>query len=236
MKPDWQSKDGSVQLFCGDCLEILPKLQKTTIDAVVTDPPYGINHPTDYKTRGRGNRPRFKKVACKDYPQIAGDDAPFDPQHLLDLRIPMILWGGNYYASRLPDSSGWLVWDKLRGEDLDQATCELAWTNCVKGVRCFRYLWDGFRKAGEHGEQFHPMQKPVALMKWCLSLRWTKTFSTICDPYMGSGSTAVACIRLGKPFIGIELVPEYFDIAKQRIERALHIPPAKEKERKGLVF
>ena len=203
---------GDATLYLGDCLEILPTLPK--VDAVITDPPYGISHPCNFAARGRANL-----ASCNDYPAVHGDNEPFDPSHWLALNVPTLMWGGNHFASRLPDASGWCVWDKERPEDLDQATCELAWTNFVKGVRRFRYLWNGMMRAGERGENYHPTQKPVALQEWVLGLRWTPR-GTILDPFMGSGTTGVACANLGRKFIGIEIEPKYFDIACARIGNA----------------
>lgn len=203
---------GLATLYLGDCLEILPTLPK--VDAVITDPPYGIAHPCNFSKRGRGNL-----AACNDYQDVYDDKKPFDPSPWIALGVPACFWGGNYFADKLPISSGWLVWDKERPDDLDQATCELAWTNYVKGVRRFRHLWNGMMKASERGENYHPTQKPVALQAWVLSLRWTPK-GTVLDPFMGSGTTGVACMNLGRKFIGIEIEPKYFDIACRRIEDA----------------
>ena len=204
-------------LYLGDCLEILPTLPR--VDAVITDPPYGIAHPCNFAERGRGNLAR-----CNDYSDVHQDDRPFDPHHLLALGVPTALWGGNYFSDKLPPSSGWLVWDKERPDGLDQATCELAWTNYVKGARRFRHLWNGMMKASEKGESYHPTQKPAALARWVLQLSWTPR-GTILDPYMGSGYMGVACAQLGRKFIGIEIEPKYFDIACRRIEDAYRQKP-----------
>jgi site-specific DNA-methyltransferase (adenine-specific) len=203
---------GDATLYLGDCLEILPTLQG--IAAVITDPPYGISHPCNFGERGRG-----KLAACNDYPDVHHDDRPFDPAPWLALDVPTAMWGGNHFASRLPDASGWLVWDKERPDELDQATCELAWTNYVKGVRRFRYLWNGMMRAGEKGENHHPTQKPVALCQWVLGLRWTPR-GTILDPYMGAGAMGVAAAHLGRKFVGIEIERRYFDVACERIDNA----------------
>ena len=113
------------------------------------------------------------------------------------------------------------MWDKERPDSLDQATCELAWTNCIKGVRRFRHLWNGMMRASEHGENYHATQKPVALMRWVLTLRWMPELgATILDPFMGSGTTGVACVQTGRNFIGIEIDPTYFAIAEKRIKEA----------------
>ncbi len=208
------------EIICGDCLDIMRDWNLSDEDfvAVVADPPYGINHPTNYRSRGRG---QLRSAHCKDYAPVHGDDRPFDPEWMLNLNVPLILWGANYYANQLPPSSGWLVWDKKRPDDLDQSTCELAWTNCVKGIRRFSYLWNGCMKDGEQGVSIHPTQKPVALMKWCLSLRWTRGFKLIIDPYCGSGSTCVAAKQRGLNYIGIEMSEEYCELARQRLGKSV---------------
>ncbi len=205
MTPYYQ--DSAVTIYHGDCREILPALPK--VDLVLTDPPYGIAHPCDFKARGRG-----KLAACTDYPDVHGDGQPFDPAQWITQ--PAILFGANHYASRLPDSAGWLVWDKLRPDDLDQSTCELAWSNIIKGVRRFRYLWNGMIRAGDD-LLYHPTQKPVELMAWCLSFPWTEPLGTILDPFMGSGTTLRAAKDLGRKAIGIEIEERYCEIAAKRM-------------------
>jgi DNA modification methylase len=206
-KPYYQ--DSAVTIYHADCREIWPYLWKP--DLVLTDPPYGISHPCDFKTRGRANL-----ADCTDYAPVYGDDEPFDPSQWI--KQPAILFGANYYSSRLPDGSGWLVWDKDRPDDLDQSTCELAWSNVVKGVRRFRYLWHGMLRAGDD-LLYHPTQKPVELMAWCLSLKWTMTFQNILDPFMGSGTTLRAAKDLGRKAIGIEIEERYCEIAARRMEQ-----------------
>ena len=210
-------------LYRADCLTVLPTLER--VDCVITDPPYGIAHPTNYAERGRGNlagcrdygKPVWSDPHSNNYPMIAGDGEPFDPKPLIDLQVPTCLWGANYFADKLQPVNGWLVWDKERPDSLDQATCELAWTNFVKGVRRFRHLWNGMMRSSEHGENYHPTQKPVALYSWIFSLAWTPA-GTVLDPYMGSGPCGVAALRAGRNYVGIELSKEYFEIAKRRIQ------------------
>lgn len=207
VKP-YYSHNGII-IINSDCREILPHLPK--VDLVLTDPPYGISHPTNYAERGRGNMAR-----CNDYALVHDDDKPFDPTPFLSVGSAHCFWGGNYYA--LPPVSGWLVWDKERPHGLDQATAELAWTDFVKGVRVFRHLWNGMMRASEHGENYHPTQKPVELMRWVLSLRWTPT-GTVLDPFMGSGTTLRAAKDLGRKAIGIEISEEYCRIAVNRLRQ-----------------
>jgi site-specific DNA-methyltransferase (adenine-specific) len=208
MKPYFQNE--GVKLFHGDCKELIPRLR---FDVIVTDPPYGISHPTNYHSRGRG-----KLARCNDYQEVQGDRQPFEPSHLLG--HPCVLWGANYYADKLPSKSGWLVWDKVRPDELDQATCELAWTSMVKGVRRFRFLWNGMMKAKDE-KLVHPTQKPVALMTWVLSLRWLRGYKIVLDPYAGSGSTLLAALECGRKAMGIEVDERYCEIIAKRLERGV---------------
>ena len=205
MKP-YYNHDG-ITIYHGDCREVLPVV---SFDVVISDPPYGIAHPTNYKERGRG-----KLAECRDYIPVAGDSAPFEPSWLLGW--PCILWGANHYASKLPDSSGWLVWDKLRPDALDQSRAELAWSNFVKGCRVFPFLWNGMIRASDEALE-HPTQKPIALMRWCIGQPWTPA-GTIADPYMGSGTTLRAAKDLGRKAIGIEIEEKYCEIAAKRLSQ-----------------
>jgi len=209
MTPYYQ--DDWVTIYHGDSKEVVCGLVFDGL--VLTDPPYGIAHPTDYKSRGRENR-----AQCTDYAPVEGDSEPFDPSWLLSVGSGRILWGGNHFASRLPDSGGWLVWDKERPDDLDQATCELAWTDCIKGVRRIRWLWHGMIRKGNDTLE-HPTQKPEGVMQWCLNLRWTKDYDTVLDPYMGSGSTLRAAKNCNRKSIGIELSEKYCEMAANRMSQ-----------------
>jgi len=125
-----------------------------------------------------------------------------------------IIFGGNYYA--MAPSSCWLVWDKENGAS-DFADCVLAWTNLPKAVRRIRYMWNGMLRANKEKRGDHPTQKPIGVMSWAVG--HTKGI-TVLDPFMGSGTTGVACMNLGRKFIGIEIERKYFDIACERIENA----------------
>lgn len=200
-----------VTLYLGDCLEIAPTLE---FDAVVSDPPYGINHKVERTGIPAGHKRRASA-------RIAGDVAPFDPSPWASR--PAVLWGANHYAPALPASGGWLVFDKRRGGTHNQqfraSDCELAWTNLFGSVKMFSHLWAGVCRESEIGQHHHPMQKPVALMEWCLKFL-PKGTSTVLDPYMGSGSTGVAAAALGLKFIGIEIDQKYFDVSCKRIDAA----------------
>ena len=215
---------GDATLYLGDCLEILQTLGK--VDAVVTDPPYGINYKRDSrKTYGfHALRPNSssKYIGGKAEAPIIGDDKPFDPTPFL-IAEAHIFWGANNYADKLPAKYGWLVWDKQITETWRASACELAWTDFLGSVRCFRHRWQGMMRDGKEcpyvgGKLVHPTQKPEALMDWCLS--FLPKAETILDPFMGSGTTGVACANLGRKFIGIEIEEKYFDIACERITAA----------------
>lgn len=201
-------------LLLGDCREILPVLGK--VDAVVTDPPYGIGESNERNlSRGTLAKPR-------DYGHYDWDKQPADPAVLMAARKAtsyQIIFGGNYFE--LPPAKCWLVWDKLNGNN-DFADCELAWTNLDKAVRRIQWRWNGMIRA-EKGDRVHPTQKPVGVMVWCIEHLPAGT-TTILDPYMGSGTTGVACVKLGRKFIGIEIDPGYFDIARKRIQAAVDEP------------
>jgi site-specific DNA-methyltransferase (adenine-specific) len=209
-----------IQLYHGDCLEIIPAITQR-VHLVLADPPYGIGVKTHYKSRKRG-----VLAACNDFPPMVGDDRPFDPAPLL--RFPrVVLFGANYYADKLPVSGGWIVWDKLNGLKSkrdwgfnNNSDCELAWTNIGNAARIIPHRWMGVMKESEHTERrVHPTQKPVALMAEIIK-HYTNEGDTVLDPYMGSGTTGVACVQTGRNFIGIEIDEGYFNIAKQRIEQA----------------
>jgi site-specific DNA-methyltransferase (adenine-specific)/modification methylase len=202
-------KIGNATLYLGDCMDILPTLGK--VDAVITDPPYGIG--ADKMTLGNGKR----KIERGD---MEWDSKP--PSHeLMDLIHSKgqihVYWGGNYFG--LPASKCWLVWDKCTGAN-SFADCELAWTNIDSVVRKITVPWVGASAKDESGERVHPTQKPLGVMRWSIE-KCKPQPQTILDPFMGSGTTGVAAIQLGRSFIGIEREPKYFDIACKRIEQAV---------------
>ena len=193
---------GNATLYCGDCRDVLPTLGK--VDAVITDPPYGLAEKLQGGTWGK----QFEGVS-KDW-----DAKPWEPtSEFLEIAKTYVIWGGNYF--NLPPSRCWLIHDKtIRG--MTFADAEMAWTNLDKNTRVLSYLVPrGF--VGE--ERQHPTQKPIRLMHWCVEQAGNP--ETILDPFMGSGTTGVAAIQLGRKFIGIERDPAYFAIACKRIEQAV---------------
>ena len=202
---------GDATLYLGDCLEILPTLGK--VDAVVTDPPYGIGADSAAaKNEGRWGWKYYGETA---WDQERPGREIFDA--IMACSGSQIVWGGNYFTDYLPPTMQWLVWDKGQRE-FSLADCEFAWSSQRKAARIFNYARGRAIKDGKE----HPTQKPVALMEWCLG--FLPDAHTILDPFMGSGTTGVACAKLGRRFIGIEIEPRYFDIACRRIEEAYRQP------------
>jgi len=202
--------DGRVQLYLGDCREILPTLGK--VDAVVTDPAYGIN-----AARTRNSQ----KWGWTDF-EVTGWDRERTPPELVGLAVAAakhaIIWGGNYFTDALPPSSKWLSWDKGQ-TDFSLADFELAWCSFDGAARRIQYP----RSLALQDGKEHPTQKPIEVMRWCIE-KLPKGCETILDPFMGSGTTGVAAVKLGRRFIGIEIEPRYFDIACRRIEEATRQP------------
>ena len=203
-----------ITLYHADCRDVLPLLPK--VDLVLTDPPYGIG-----AERHHGRKCGGKAVANKrDYGFIGWDETPADADSIamcLDAGGKTIIWGGNYFT--LPLRGSWLVWDKDNGTN-PWADCELAWTNLDIVIRKFRYRWMGMLQ--EHGgskkeHRVHPTQKPLPLIKWCIS--HADNAQTILDPFAGSGTTLRAAKDLGRKAIGIEIEEKYCEIAAQRLRQ-----------------
>lgn len=195
-------------LFLGDNAAALDIL-RGRIDALIADPPYGIDY-----VPGKGGGHRFAGVG------IVGDDKPFDPRPLLDVAPITCLWGANHFASRLPDSPGWLIWDKRVGRGQNhQADGELAWTNAKRPARIKNLFWSGGARTGEKSEHWHPTQKSTAVMAWCMDKLQVPARGIVADPYMGSGTTGLACLRTGRFFVGIEIEPRWHEAAIKRLTR-----------------
>tara|TARA_R110000822_G_scaffold65251_1_gene159856 strand:+ start:81 stop:746 length:666 start_codon:yes stop_codon:yes gene_type:complete len=198
---------GDCTLYQGDCLEIMPTLGK--VDAVVTDPPYGVGMD--------GGNVGYK--GFNNFEKLGWDKTPPSQQLLnmmLDSSDMQIIWGGNYF--NLPPSRGFLIWDKGAGfKGRTYAECEFAWTSMDANARILKH--DPLAK-GDYKGKHHPTMKPLELMRWCVE----KVDGTVLDPFMGSGTTGVACAKLGRKFVGIELEEKYFDIACGRIQKAYDQP------------
>ena len=222
-KPVTKRVIGDCTLYLGDCLSILPTLGK--VDAVVTDPPYGLG---DWNNRGTNAARPFDSEFTQSW------DKPITQGHIDLMREKsshQIFWGGNYYSDLLPRTKQMFVWNKqIRGMHFND--CELAWCS---GWREASRVFDYSPSSMETKQ--HQTQKPIALMLWCLG--FLPDADTILDPFMGSGTTGVACAKLGRKFIGIEIEPKYFDIACKRIEDAyaqgdLFVEPPKKAVQEGM--
>ena len=195
---------GNAELYLGDCRDILPTLGK--VDAVVTDPPFGIGfaaQPTKWQRRA-GQGP-------EDWDNSRPSRMIFE--RICALSDAQIIWGGNYFVDYLDLSRGWLTWFKPDAPP-SMGNFEMAWTSLNQNTRQLSV------SIGETNPERvgHPTQKPERLMKWCID--FLPSSKLILDPFMGSGTTGVAAVQMQRQFIGIEREPKYFDIACHRIEQA----------------
>jgi 16S rRNA G966 N2-methylase RsmD len=208
---------GKHRLMCGDstsidAVDVL--MDGASVDMVYTDPPYGISIVGENGHVGGG---KLAKVGT--YAPIAGDDTievaleAIQVIKTLDAAVE-IIWGGNYYANALDNSSCWIIWDKDNTGNF--ADAELAWTNQDTAVRIFKHTWNGMIKGSEHGQKrVHPTQKPIALAEWCFDQYGSKA-NTVLDLFCGSGSTLIACETKGKSGYMMELSPNYCDVIVKR--------------------
>ena len=199
---------GDATLYCADCMDVLPTLER--VDACITDPPYGIGADTGIgKVTKEGSDFRG---APKGWDSYVPPKAMFE--ELIQKSKVSIFWGGNYFD--LPPTPTLLIWDKVQPEKFTMAMAEVAWCNTGKPMKIYR--WKSM-SINDGDPKYHPTQKPLGLMHWCIGQ--AENPQTILDPFMGSGTTGVAAIQLGRKFIGIEREPKYFDIAVKRIEQAV---------------
>lgn len=197
-------------LHLGDCLEYMKTLPDGSVDAVVTDPPYGIGRDgMRESTSLHGGR---KAYDFRGWDVESPSEEVF--AEMFRVSKEQVIWGGNYFTRFLPPSMGWLIWDK--GQRIAGSDAELAFTSRQRALRSItlnrvEIMLDGAK---------HPTQKPTKLMRWCLDVIDLPSGATIFDPFMGSGTTGVACMQTGRNFIGCEIDEGYFNIAKRRIEDA----------------
>lgn len=132
-----------------------------------------------------------------------------------------IIFGAEHISHLLPQSRGWYCWDKLRPDGTTFAECEMIWTSIDQPAKMIRFRWNGMIRENvdvEKEKRYHPTQKPIEVMRQLIK-NHTEPGDLICDPFMGSGSTAVACNQLGRRFVGIEISDEYCQIARQRLSQ-----------------
>ena len=230
---------GRHRIMCGDSTKDMNSLlDKIEVDLLLTDPPYGISV---VQNGGIGvssvlgftahtnpsSKLHGKVIKRTPFKKIIGDDEPFKPEYLLTLAKTSFIFGGNHFAGELPSSSHWLIWDKKSGEQQSYSDtfsdAELIWTNVQnrKNVKIYRFVWNGITRKGNRKEELaqrvHPTQKPVGLLSNILR-DYTKDDQTILDPYLGSGSTLIACEQTGRICYGMELDPGYIDVVIERWE------------------
>lgn len=207
-----------IQLIHGDCLEVLKGIPDKSIDLILTDPPYGISEAAGKNnSRGTKNTPATKFIS-KNWDNKRIEKIYFD--EIFRVSKNQIIFGGNYYVDYLFPSMGWIVWDKLNNGDFSD--CELAWTSFNRALRKIEFMWNGFVQGDMKNKEIriHPTQKPVSVIKQILSL-YSTDGQTVLDPFMGGGTTGIACKLLGRNFIGIEIERDYFEMATMRINETI---------------
>jgi len=210
---------GNCTLYNGNCFEILPSLGK--LDAIVTDPPYGMSLNTDF----RSMKTKFKGNGGNKYDPIIGNNTFFDPSPFFPVANQFVFFGADYYLSRLLKGGSLTIWDKRLTESADKmfGSCfEVIWFYPSRKKDIIRYKWAGIFGINKEDtkKRVHPAQKPIHLMQDVI-LKLKNSPASIFDPFMGSGTTGVACVNLNRNFIGIEINEKYFDISCKRIEAAL---------------
>lgn len=183
----------------GDCLEFMKSMPDKCVDLVLTDPPYGINI---------ANNPFRQKFEKRDWDEKAPTQEYFD--EIFRISKEQIIWGGNYF--NLPNSRCFYVWDKVQPQDFSSAMCEQAWVSKQSPAKLFKS-----RVVQE--VKYHPTTKPIELFKWCLT--FFPDAEIVFDPFLGSGTTAVACKQLNRKYIGCEISEEYCKIAEKRLSQDL---------------
>ncbi len=217
LKPYFETKLG--KLYHGNCLEIMPHLGP--VDLVLTDPPYGLGY--DKSVSEKSGQQYGKGKAPKNYYPITSWDKTIPKKEVFNLiRLKsknQIIFGGEHICLQLPKSRGWFVWDKQTGNN-NFSDCELVWTSFNQPIRKFKYIWNGMIQecmGKDKEKRYHPTQKPVGLFVQILD-RYSGPNDIILDSFLGSGTTAVACEKLNRHWIGIEISEKYCEMTKQRVK------------------
>jgi len=209
---------GNATLYLGDCMDVIPTLDK--VDAVVTDPPYGVDYNPKRHKKYNGQENQFEK--------IKNDNKEINLGFIFELKCPKIIWGAENLYKQLPHRGRWACWYKRsfanKPNTMTSGDFELAWMDKESGFYKFIHCVHGGvinadSTVGNNEKRCHPTQKPIHVMEQSINFI-TKENEIILDPFMGSGTTLVACVKMGKSGIGIEIDEDYFDIACKRIEDA----------------
>ncbi len=219
---------GRHRLLCGDCTvkENVDRLMDgEKADVVFTDPPYGLGIQKKDGTIGGGGIRCFrdrqvKKINVHNFKKIIGDDKEFDPRFLLNYGKNQIIWGGNHFANKLPNSSCWLIWDKREGLRSNKfSDCEICWTSFSKVSRIYSQLWSGLVRRGNRTDELisriHPSQKAIGVCEKIIK-DYSKENEIILDLFMVSGSILIACEKTGRICMGMEIDEYYCDVIIQR--------------------
>lgn len=235
---------GPCRLILGDCREVMGDLD---FDAIVSDPPYGINFQHSGGGRG-GNLNNWIVKSRTD--KIHGDESVPDLSHLFEAcgktkfasavsagrtaAKPLALMGANHFRKQIPDGGTWFTWDKSCGQGAAASfvDSEIGWHNRRNPRTMFRHFWMGALRTGRGNQgirqRLHVSEKPEELMEWMMESARIGLGKTVLDPYMGSGTTGAACLMTGRKFIGIEIAPEHFRVAVDRLNKlwkAMNNPP-----------
>lgn len=213
---NWTDK---IQVYNEDCLEAMKKMDDNQFDLAIVDPPYGIGNIIRHSKGGNQLADNFHFDDGKD--MSWNDKIPSSEyfNQLQRISNNQIIWGGNYYASLLPDSRCWIVWDKNNGGS-SFADAELAWTSFDKVVSIFKYTWHGMiqHEMGDRKEKrIHPTQKPRQLYNWSLD-NYAKEGDSILDTHLGSGSHAIACHERGFNLTSYEIDKDYYESSFKRFK------------------
>ncbi len=214
-------KIGNITLYNADCMEVMKKFKDKEFDLAIVDPPYGIDMAQELFKRGQTCKKNgYKEHLNKDWDKQVPKQIYFD--ELFRISKNQIVWGANYMTKYLPESMGWIVWNKVQ-RDFSFADGELAWTSFKQGLKIFDYARgneSGFApklKGQERiGINIHPTQKPIRLYEWLL-LNYAKEGERILDTHFGSLSIGIACEKLGFELTAIELDKDYYQMAKKRL-------------------
>jgi site-specific DNA-methyltransferase (adenine-specific) len=212
---------GRCEMYLGDCMDYMAGLPDKTFDLAIVDPPYGIGADREYTAMIKNKKALWHNP--RGYKNCVWDIRP--PlkyfQELFRVSKQQVIWGGNYFE--LPATGGYIVWDK-KVTMPTLSKCELAWTSFLNHCEKYECIWAGFIKSkDEHGNRFHPTQKPVALYKWLLS-QYAKPGWRILDTHGGSFSSAAAAYEMGYEYVGVELDEDYYALAVERMKRVASQP------------
>ena len=206
------------RIHCADCLCLMRGMPDKCVDLVLTDPPYGIGDSGKnnqiYNCEWEG---KAKLIKYTPFDDTKPTEACFN--EMFRVSKNQIIFGVQHFTDFLPQSPAWIVWDKKKTGIIGSGL-EIAWTSFDHGLVKFTYKFQGMLQGdmAHKEDRVHPTQKPLPLMMWCLE-KYSKPGMTVLDPFMGSGTTCVACKKLGRNYIGIDKEPEYIKIAEKRLEK-----------------